>query len=135
MSKATGQAQRGVQVLFGRNGVKPPKALTFKEKVLRWYDKSRVRLERNLDALEKAKANFKKELQDPKSRHYLISGYVTSALTPVLLASSLLFPVAAPALWPMAGLTGLWSGVILWESFQILRGPFKSKKDDKAPVK
>lgn len=71
---------------------------------------------------------LKKELQDPKSRNYLISGYITTGLTPALLLGAMLVPVAAPALWPMAALSGFWSGVILWESFQIVHGPFKTKK-------
>ncbi len=120
MSKATGPAQRGDQVLFGGDNNNKPtekKPLTFQEK-----------LKLGFEAL-------KKELQVPKSRHYLISGYVTSAMTPALLLGSLLFPVAAPVLWPLAALTGFWSGVILWESFNILNGPFKAQKDKKAPAK
>ncbi len=76
--------------------------------------------------------SLKKELQDPKSRNYLISGYVTAALTPALLLGSMLAPAAAPALWPMAALTGFWAGVILWESFQIIvKSPFNAQKNPK----
>lgn len=86
---------------------------------------------KNLSFQEKKTLAFKalqKELQDPKSRYYLISGYITTALTPALLLGSVLFPVAAPALWPMAALAGFWSGVILWESFQVLKSPFNAPK-------
>ena len=115
LPRTSRHAQRGDQVVFGGDNNKPTakKPLTFQDK-----------LKLGFDAL-------KKELQDPKSRNYLISGYVTTAVTPVLLVASALVPVAAPALWPLAGLTALWSAVTLWESFNIMR----AQKDQKAPAK
>ncbi|WP_303674855.1 hypothetical protein [Vampirovibrio chlorellavorus] len=81
-----------------------------------------------LDKLTQGLQLLKKELQDPKSRNYLISGYITTGLAPALLVGAMLVPVAAPALWPLAALSAFWSGVILWESGQIVKGAFKPKK-------
>lgn len=103
---------RGDQVKFGdaQNNPTEKMPITFQDKLKLGFD------------------GLKKELQDPKSRNYLISGYGASTMALTLLLSAALFPVAAPILWPLAGISGFWGGVILWESFSIVKKPFTSQK-------
>lgn len=77
-------------------------------------------------------ARLKKELTEPKSRYFLMSGYAATALAPLLLGASFIFPPAAPILWPLSGVAALWSSVILLETFQLFwRGRPNSSESPK----
>ena len=68
----------------------------------------------------------KKEFKNPKQAVMMISGLVGLVALPAVIIASLFFPMAIPVLYPVAAGTSVWSGVMLWRTFDIAKTAYQS---------
>ncbi len=69
---------------------------------------------------------LKKEFKNPKQAVMMISGLIGLVAVPAVIIASLFFPMAIPVLYPIAAGTSVWSGVMLWKTFDIAKTAYQS---------